>query len=158
LELILDKIEVSKINPKSSNMKTAWIALFCTAVFLTGCKKEIDLPDSSLKSIFGKWEWLETDEANANIISPASAGYNQSFEFQKNGVFRRYRNGDQKDRGKYYINQELSILNVGAYIIHFKNATYSDFTDSPSRVSIVGDTLKLAEERVDGSTHVFLRK
>jgi hypothetical protein len=139
-------------------MKTAWITLFCTALFLTGCKKEIDLPDPSLESIFGKWEWLETDEANGNIISPASLGCSQAFEFQRNGVFRRYRNGTQKDRGRFYIKQELSILNITAYIIHFNNATYSDFTDSPSRVSFSGDTLKLAEERVNGSTHIFLRK
>ena len=127
-------------------------------LFLTACKKEIDLPDPSLKNIFGKWEWVETQEVN-NLISPSTVGYHQSFEFQRNGVFRRYRGGNQKDRGRFEIKSEISILSGYYYIIHFKNATYSDFTDSPSRVSFVGtDTLKLGEERVDGSTHVFVRK
>jgi hypothetical protein len=139
-------------------MKERWILMVCFILLLAGCRKQIDLPDPSLENIFGEWQWILTEETTATV-TPATVGYNQSFEFKKNGVYKRYRDGSQKDRGRYEIKSEISI-NSGTYnIIHFKHSTYSDFTDAPSRVSFMGnDTLRLEEERIEGHTHLFVRK
>jgi hypothetical protein len=139
-------------------MKGLYIYLIFFILSLTGCKKEIDLPDPSLKRIFGEWRWIYTQTVN-DLITPQGAGYEQTMEFQKNGVFKRYKDGNKQDRGRYEIKYELSYNGNEYYIIHFRNSTNSDFTHFPSRVSfLTDDTLKLDEDLIDGDTHIFVRK
>jgi hypothetical protein len=140
-------------------MKGLYTLFVFFILFLAGCKKEIDLPDPSLIRIFGEWRWISTLKEDTLLIIPATLGYEQTLEFQKNGVFKRYKNGKKEDRGRYQIKNELSFNGSEYFIIHFKNSTNSNLTNYPSRVFfITDDSLRLDENLINGDSHLFVRK
>ncbi|HLG35787.1 MAG TPA: hypothetical protein VI757_12970 [Bacteroidia bacterium] len=126
------------------------------------CSKEITLPDSELKKIFGKWEWIETSGGFAGkIMTPAKTGTTDEIEFSTQGIFQEFKNGKLQDKKRFSITKDKSILKGdSAYIISFSSID-SSFRRAIQKqsVSFTGsDTLLLNEECFDCFSSIWVRK
>jgi hypothetical protein len=126
------------------------------------CNKEIPLPNSELKKIFGKWEWVETSGGfTGKITTPAKASYTEEIEFMKDGSFLRFKNGNMTDKNKFTISEGKSIFkSESTYIISFSPIDSSAAASMQKQsLSFMGnDTLFLKEECHDCFSHVYVIK
>ncbi len=98
--------------------------LFILFLF-SGCRKEIDVPNTEMDKLFGKWDWYETSGGmDGMTFTPYSQGYILRVEFTKKGIYKSYKNNAQNGRAKYDLSEGTTIFgNVPANIITYHGRT-----------------------------------
>lgn len=77
-----------------------FICVICIMLLMSSCKQEY----TSSTGLSGKWYWLSSSGGIAGITeTPESLGIIQITEFEKDSVFRFYRNDTLKIKGSYHI-------------------------------------------------------
>ena len=142
-------------------------SVFFTILLLglfTACKKkEISLPDPSLEKLFGRWEWVESGGGLAyHQTSPSTTGCSITIEFERNGIYKEYKNGKHQNRMKFYLSKGSSIYSsVESNLIKYNDTGILDKNNTPITESIQfagQDTLYLNQECFDCFGHVYVRK
>jgi hypothetical protein len=123
-------------------------------IFLSSCVKEMQVPHSNLKKIFGKWQWVSSTGGLAGkTITPASEGYSLRVEFRTNGIYRKYKSDTLAEQKKFSFSPETSIH-------HHKPVWTVSFDEGSPKMAISfsgPDTLILDEQVFDGFEHVYSR-
>ncbi len=131
----------------------------CILILLTNCRKDIDLPDPSLSKLFGSWEWLGSSGGfSGGSKTPASEGYNETLEFNSNGIYKSYRNGKKEDKWKIEIVADND--RPGNFIIKYSGTgVFNRGIQRKQEVSFRGnDTLYLDDGCCDRYGHLYVRK
>lgn len=141
------------------------IAVVTISMFLTTCKKDISLPSQDLEKLFGTWEWVNSSGGWAGrTTTPSSEGYSQKIEFNKNGIYKSYRNDKVESKMDFTIKEGKTIYSSGtAYLIEYKNKKLFEkenaITNITQSVRFIGqDTLCLADEAYDGFGSTYVRR
>ncbi len=144
--------------------KTFWTFTIVTfSLFLTTCRKDISLPSPDLEKLFGSWEWVQSSGGfGGQTTTPISAGYSHTVEFNKNGIYKWYKDGKLQDKMKFTATEGSSIYTTGtAFLIKYKDTGLFDKNENPTtqRVTFGGqDTLFLSDECYDCYGHIYIRK
>jgi hypothetical protein len=139
------------------------IAIVALSFCFTTCRKDISVPSTDLDKLFGTWNWIQSSGGFAGQInSPATSGYSQTIEFNKNGIYKIYKDGKQKDKMKFTLTNGTSIYNTGtAYLIKYKDIGLFDKNDHSVTQSVKfggQDTLFLNDECYDCYGHIYIRQ
>jgi hypothetical protein len=141
-----------------------WMAaVLVVSVLLTTCRKDISLPNQDLEKLFGSWNWVQSSGGFAGqTTTPATVGYTKSLEFNKNGIYKSYKNEKQQEKFKFSLTEGTSISSTGtAYLIEYKDlGFFHKKTTSMSQQSVWfggQDTLFLNDEAFDGFFNVYTR-
>ena len=124
---------------------------FVFLLFFTGCKKDIKLPDQSLKQLFNKWEWIETNPGDGGPIVTSSDKEKVMIEFNRKGVYKKYIDDKLHEKTNFSISEE-STNSTLSYRILFKN------NFSVPIVTFSGDTLILLETCIDCGSSKYVKK
>jgi hypothetical protein len=137
------------------------VALVATAsLFLTTCRKDISVPNPDLEKLFGTWDWVGTYCGWSGASSPATVGYSQTVEFNKNGIYKMYHDGKQTDKRKFTLTEGSSIYTSGtAYLINYKDTKlFKKKNYTTQSVTFAGqDTLFLNDEAYDGCGDTYVK-
>jgi hypothetical protein len=138
-------------------------ALLFSCIFY-GCRKDIDVPSTTLEKLFGDWDWYETSGGlDGNVYTPYTNYYNMRVKFTEKGIYKAYKNDTHYSKAKFE-------LTVGATIFGDSLAnliTYHDKTGflgsneitSTQSINFWGeDTLILIDESMDGYNHYYVRR
>ena len=117
-------------------------------VILNSCKK-ISVPDASLKSLFGKWEFVKGSSGWGGSLWPEDKSI--WIEFKENGYFKKHEKGKQTE-SKRFTFEELS-YSPGNYFIDYNGENEMD-----QIFSISGDTLFLSDNAFDAGTYICVKK
>ena len=132
------------------------IAIMLIWVFFSGCRKDISSsPNPESKEIFGTWVWVQSSGGfTGHTINPSTVGYSGTVEFNKNGIYKTYKDGNQKEEGKYSLIEGKSIYTTTtAHLIKYEDdITYQSINLERK------DTLILSDECYDCYRHVYIRK
>lgn len=137
-------------------------AILYLFILISGCKKNIVLPDESLNKIFGTWEWVQsTGGYSGTRVTPKSSGSTKTIEFSKNGTYRWFKDGKRQGKVSYTISENKSMLmGSNSFIITYGKSNWLD-KDAPEMqqsISFSGnDTLFLHDECYDCFGHIFVR-
>jgi hypothetical protein len=89
------------------------IAVITASFFLCAWKQQAPSPDSGLEKIYGKWDWIETAGGIAGIrYSASTAKYTEMIEFDKDGTYKQYRNGNLKAEHSFTLTVDSSVPSV----------------------------------------------
>lgn len=110
------------------------IAIVTISLFLTACRKDISLPSQDLEKLFGTWNWVQSSGGfGGQTTSSATAGYSQTIEFNKNGIYKWYKDGKLQDKMKFTVTEGSSIYTTGtAFLIKYKDIRLFDKNDLPT--------------------------
>ena len=138
-----------------------WIVAILSFI-LTSCSKDLSIPNPELEKLFGTWDWKQSSGGiGGQTNTPATVGYSQTVEFNKNGIYKIYKDGIQKDTKKFSLTIGTSIYNSGsAYLINYKDINQSDNSYHYSTQSIRfggEDSLFLSDECYDCFIHIYTR-
>jgi hypothetical protein len=137
------------------------IVLIALTLISPTCKKVMKGTDPDQEKIIGKWQWLERSGGFVGkTTTPLKEGYAIRIEFDKNGIYHKYKNDSLVDRKQFSFSKQTSIRNQkDVSVISFIDDTLK-FNESPLPVSISfqgNDTLMLNEEVHDGFEYVYVR-
>ena len=131
-------------------------------LFITSCKKEIEVPESSLQQVFGTWQWYQSSGGHAiQILTPESEGYSKYIEITDKGIYKEYKNHVRRKKLKYSLDVNKSMVHHLPYRINFKDEliNFSVHRTPSLLIEIVSsDTLFLYEDVFDGFMHCYVRK
>lgn len=147
---------------KSTKFK-AIILIATVSIFLTNCRKDISIPAPECEKLFGTWEWVESSGGiSGNIRTPTSDGYTITREFNKNGIYKWYKNGKRQDKMEFSITESSSAFTTKpVFSISYKDIGLFDKKDAPppSLVEFIGqDTLFFRGDCPDCLSSVYIRK
>lgn len=130
---------------------------------VTACKKDISIPNPELEKLFGTWNWVQSSGGfSGQAITPTTAGYSQTVEFNQNGSYKIYENGKQKDKMKFSLSSGNSIHSTEtAYLIKYKDSGLFDKENNSVTQSVRfggNDTLFLSDECYDCYQHIYIRQ
>jgi hypothetical protein len=132
---------------------------------MTTCRKDISIPNQELDKLFCSWEWVETNAYGSfgPIANPASEGYSRTIEFDRNGIYRSYKDGKKDEKYKFTISEGTSNYIIGtAYIINYKRTGIVFNNDSPISSQAIqfkgSDTLILHILDYDGYYRIYKRQ
>ena len=139
-------------------MKKLFIILFLF-LMISSCKKEIEVPESSLQQVFGTWQWY-LSSGSVQMLSPESEGYSKYIEITDKGIYKEYKNHVRRKKLKYSFDVNKSMVHHLPYRINFKDELVNfSFPIFPLVIEMVSlDTLFLHEDVFDGATHCYVRK
>jgi hypothetical protein len=88
---------------------------------LSGCRKDIELPNEDLNKLFGKWEWVQSvGGISGGTETPASKGYTQTYEFTSKGQHIYYQDDAELFRINYIVEEKTnSITGDQGYLINY---------------------------------------
>jgi hypothetical protein len=135
------------------------LSLFLFSItFFNSCKKDdIKIIEERL---VGEWAWIRsTGGLIGSTITPSSEGYNESYLFQKNGIFTHYRDSATLHSNFYWVEKGTSIYKTGEVDLLFLGN--QDHTTVNSTFSIEFNEengLILKEECNDCFEIIFTRK
>lgn len=139
-------------------MKKLFVILFLF-LMISSCKKEIEVPESSLQQVFGTWQWYQSSGGHAiQILTPESEGYSKHIEITDKGIYKEYKNHVRRKKLTYTF--EL-IDYQASYKLNFKDEliNFSVHRTPSLLIEIVSlDTLFLYEDVFDGFMHCYVRK
>ncbi len=150
------------MDPSQNKFKILFILLIL-AIIATNCRKEIIVPDPELENLFGNWEWIQTSGGIGGItFTPATEGYTIELEFNKNGIYKSFKDGKKTEKRKFYLTEGQSILSSEtAYIIEYdKTGLFNCNTHIVNQsVEFAGqDTLYLHDECWDCYGYIYVKK
>ena len=137
------------------------IAIVTLSLLLTTCRKDISVPNPDLERLFGKWEWVQSYCGWSGPSSPATTGYSQTVEFNKNGIYKMYQDGKQKEKRKFTLTEGNSIYTSGtAYLIEYTDTDLIKKQDylTQSLTFRGQDTLCLNDEAYDACGYIYVRQ
>ncbi len=135
--------------------------LFLLVLF--SCKKDMVLPESSLSTIFGKWNWVSSSGGFAGlVVTPKTVGFEKSLEFNKDGTFKLFENQEKVGRGTYrFAKRHSNFSNDSAFILIM---AYHSLNNEPTNAMPMvvqfplEKTLFLIEECSDCFSHVYKKE
>ncbi|NTW33356.1 MAG: hypothetical protein HGB12_12165 [Bacteroidetes bacterium] len=86
------------------------VVIVILSFFVTTCRKDISVPNTDLEKLFGTWDWVQTCGGFAGqTTTPTTSGYSQTVEFNKNGIWKIYKDGKQIDKLKFTFIEVFSV-------------------------------------------------
>ncbi len=142
--------------------KLSSIILVTLSLFLITCKKDTPVPNQSLDKLFGTWTWVQsTGGIGGETTTPATEGYTKKVEFDKNGIYKWFKNSKQQDRMKFTLCEGSSIHTTGtAYLIKYEDVGLFDKKDHLETQSVTfgeRDSLFLNDECWDCYQNVYVK-
>lgn len=134
--------------------------LALSTLILVGCTK-VRLPNSSLEKLFGNWRLIESSGGFAGT-SETYSGNEKEVEFQKNGVVKRYTNGDQQERLRYKVIEQTTVDRTSSkFLIEYQLTGFNN----RQNISVISDfvefrgndTLLLINNCTDCYTNMYVR-
>jgi len=133
--------------------------LFILALLgLFSCKKD-ELKKTEEKLI-GEWAWESSSGGLlGQTLTPLTEGYNESYLFQKNGIFTHYRDTTTLHSNFYWIEKGTSFFRTGeVFLLYLGNQDHTTVTNTYS-IEFEGENrLFLTEECNDCFEIIFNRK
>lgn len=133
-------------------------------IFLVNCNKDVSVPNEYLEKLFGSWTWMQSSGGftGGQTTTPMTEGYSQDVEFNRNGIYKLYQDGKQKEKMKFSLTEEPSNNSTGIkYIIKYDDAgiiTQNKLVDTQSILFEGEDTLFLNDQCVDCYGHTYIRQ
>lgn len=133
------------------------------SIFLTGCKKDIDVPKQELNNLFGTWEWVQSSGGFAGITtSPLTEGHTIKLEFNENGIYKEFKNGEKIDKRKFSFIEGKSIYTAdNSTLIEYEKTGVLNRKENFTSQSIIffsNDTLQLNDECYDCFSRLYVKK
>ncbi len=131
-------------------------------LLVLSCKKDLVMPDESLNTIIGQWNWVSSSGGFIGATkTPKSEGVEIKLEFNKDGSFRFFENGKRKQKGTYsFIRRKTNVLADTAFLIimTYHSLNKEPVPGLPQAISFIDEqTLFLQEECSDCFSHVYKR-
>ncbi|RYZ95557.1 MAG: hypothetical protein EOP47_25625 [Sphingobacteriaceae bacterium] len=113
-------------------------------------KKEVNNPDN----IYGKWHWVSSSGGIAGLTeTPKTAGYTMGVDYNRNNVFRRYKNGDVINSAKFTIVKTKGVFGMDStYVIKYTPDNFDHVVITAKR-----DSLVLTDNISDGYTTLYIK-
>jgi hypothetical protein len=146
---------------KTKHQKILIAGIAMLSIFLTTCKKDISVPNAEFEKLFGTWEWVESFCGWSGPSTPATVGYTETVEFNKNGTYKMFKDGHQQETRKFTLAEGSSIYTSGiANLIKYESSGLSNHQTYLTRsVSFGGeDTMYLNDEAYDACSYVYVRQ
>ncbi len=134
------------------------IFLLFIAMAVLSCKKD-ELKKTEEKLV-GEWAWeSSTGGLLGQTLTPLTEGYNESYLFQKNGIFTHYRDTTTLHSNFYWIEKGTSFFSSGeVFLLLLGNQDHTTVTNTYS-IEFEGENrLILREECIDCLEIIFNRK
>ena len=128
------------------------------ATVLLSCKK--DELKKTAERLVGEWAWIRsTGGLIGTTITPSSEGYNESYLFQKNGIFTHYRDTATLHSNFYWVEKGTSIYKTGEVDLLILGNQDHTIVNSTFSLEFNGENgLILKEECNDCFEIIFTRK
>jgi hypothetical protein len=148
---------------KILKQKLLFIFIFLSLIFvMTSCRKDISVPNPELDKLFDTWDWIRsTGGISGAGESPETTGSSIQIEFNKNGIFKLYKDNKQSSKYKFSLSEGESFYGSGTvYIITYNNMTESEKSSPGPNDEIefrTEDTLILNDQAADGYKGFYVR-
>lgn len=127
------------------------VVVLVTVSFQPGCR---ELDNSIYNKICFKWEWTKSTGGIGGVVkTPESEGYTQSVDFDKNGLYVKYRNNAAEASGTYNIVRAQSELDGQEYDM----VILDEGLLPQAIIQVTENELILREECYDCFTHHYRR-
>jgi hypothetical protein len=114
---------------------------------LSACKKDITLPDPSLRMLFGEWRWISSQGGFTGAVStPATCGCSETIKFTAKGDYYHYYSDNKETHFRYSVADQPYSPGLPNYVLHYlpTNVVFPEKTEPSNVVSFIGpDTLVL---------------
>jgi len=136
---------------KARVFRLIWAVVIFAVLFYPGCKKS---ESSEFSQLYYTWEWVRSSGGIGGVVmTPASAGYTQSIDFEENGSYTIYRNNLVFKSGTYTITSAVSMLDQQEY-----DMVVFDDGSPPQAITQLSDhELTLREDCLDCFIHIYSR-
>lgn len=136
------------------------LILFLLCLIFNSCRKDISVPKTEFKKLFGHWQWIESSGGfSGGIESPVTAGYTIEIEFNENGIYKKYKNGEKINKMTFEFIEGESIFSSGkSFMIHYDGFLFKKEATADSFKFSGEDTLYLMNECYDCYTEMYVRK
>jgi hypothetical protein len=124
-------------------MKKTALLIFTISLFFGGCRKQIVVPDDSLKQVFGTWNWLYTYEVGGGYSFPATSGTSYKRTYTDDGKFEYFKGSDSQQKMNYDF--ATSTLSQYKWAIEYRHKTFNKETRTTENIHLHGDTLFITQ-------------
>ena len=139
------------------------VALFIG--LMLACKPEVDCgcvmpPLETDSQLTGRWELVKITPGygpTLQSITPAEAGYTESFDFKADNTFLRVRNGQVTETGKYRTGENLRKVAYEKAIYYLDQKEIQPYSVSNGRLFMY-DRMPQDASLADGATYEFVKK
>jgi hypothetical protein len=148
---------------KNFNQKPLLIFILLSLFFVvTSCRKDISVPNPELEKLFTTWDWVKsTGGISGAGETPESTGCSIQIEYNKNGIFKLYKDNVQASKFKFTLSEGPSLYgSETVYIITYDNLKESlESSPGPNdEIEFRGkDTLILNDQAADGYKGFYVR-
>lgn len=128
---------------------------------LTSCRKDILVPDTNFKNLFGRWTWIESSGGfSGHTINPNTENYSLTAEYKSNGVYKKFKDGKKITKQTFSFQESESIYSVNEeYLIEYSEGRLSKKLVIPHSFEFIGpDTLILKDECYDCYIHIYVKE
>ena len=124
------------------------LLLITISVSIFSCqKKDIEVPDAQLESLFTTWDLVEYYGGDAGVHkTKETMGYTAAIEFNKNGQVKKFKNGQLESKDKFTFSEKYD-----RNLINFKKE-FSYF------VEIRNDSLFLNADGADFFNYIYVKR
>lgn len=139
------------------NMIRGGVILMVFAILLS-CKK--DELKKTEERLVGEWAWESSSGGLlGQTLTPQTAGFDESYLFQKNGIFTHYRDTATLHSNFYWVEKGSSLFRTGeVFLLYLGNQDHTTVTNTYS-IEFEGENrLVLTEECNDCFEIIFNRK
>ncbi|MGD0709756.1 MAG: hypothetical protein ABR968_01100 [Bacteroidales bacterium] len=86
-------------------MKNLWrLSLIILLTLLMSCKKDDSSQNPIFEKLLGTWKCMHYNDTTG-VITNEPAGYSKAIEFDKDGIYKEYMNGNQQEKYKFTLTE-----------------------------------------------------
>jgi hypothetical protein len=134
------------------------LLFFLAILGLFSCKK--DELKKTEERLVGEWAWESSSGGLlGQILTPQTEGFEESYLFQKSGMFTHYRDTATLHSNFYWVERGSSLFKTGeVFLLYLGNQDHTTVTNTYS-IEFEGENrLVLTEECIDCFEIIFNRK
>ena len=138
-----------------------FLLLGISVSLLSGCRKEILVPNPDFNHLFGTWRWIQSSGGPTDeTINPTTENHSMSLEYRENGIYKRFQNDKKIEKLCFTFEESTSIYSQNQeYLIEYSEGRWSKLGVIPHSFEFIGmDTLYLRDECNSCYTHIYVKE